>query len=903
MVWFTRYALWLFARVALSLRYRIRCDGLERVRDLQPPILVLANHPGYVDPIILITLLWPILKPRPLLLEGMFRSPFLFQCMKLMRAVRIPDLRQASKQARERTEQAIAEVIAGLRRDENFVVWPAGRAQRDATERLGANRATADIVNAVPNANIVLVRTRGVWGSSLTYAYTGTTPPLGVRLREGALLLLANLFVLMPRRQVTMTFETVTRETIPATSREALNPWLEEWFNRGGPELPTFVPYHFAAGPRTYDYPPPPAGLAEVNLRQVKPETKQAVAEILAHKLGRPLTDAEHQASTALDQLGLDSLDRMELTLAVEQRFAFTSDQVPANLGQLWALAQGLVEREPPKRPPKAWFQPLSASGPAEALGSTIPEAFVNRALAQRRDVIVADDISGPLTYERLLIGSLILARRFAELRGANVGLLLPASVAADTSFMALLLAGKLPVILNWTTGPAHLAHAAQLMNLSHVVTSHAFIDRTGIEVPGVTYIFLEDIRKGIGKLELLRTLFEVRWLPGRVRACVRQVDPKQPAFVLFTSGSERAPKAVPLTHRNILSEMAAAVPAAGLTHGATLLGFLPPFHSFGIAACILLPLMGGMRVVHHPDPTDAARLARKLTAYRVTMIFGTPTFITYIFERAKPGELDSLRLIVVGAEKCPESLYERCRQLAPQAALLEGYGVTECSPVVAVNRPGAVHPGTVGPPLPGVEVCLVDVETEEPLPTGRMGILWVSGPTVFPGYIGFDGPSPFRERDGTRWYVTGDLAEIDADGYIRLAGRLKRFLKAGGEMISLPALEEPLANRYPPTEEGPRVAVEGIETESGRRIVLFSTEAISLGEANAVLQQEGFRGVMRLDEVRRVQQLPLLGTGKVDYKVLRGELKQTTIATDRPADGAAKQTQSSAAASDSQGR
>jgi len=151
--------------------------------------------------------------------------------------------------------------------------------------------------------------------------------------------------------------------------------------------------------------------------------------------------------------------------------------------------------------------------------------------------------------------------------------------------------------------------------------------------------------------------------------------------------------------------------------------------------------------------------------------------------------------------------------------------------------------------------------------------MLWVSGPTVFPGYIGYDGPSPFRELDGKRWYVTGDLAEIDADGYIRLAGRLSRFLKAGGEMISLPALEEPFTRRFPPTEAGPRVAVEGVETDRGRHIVLFTTEALSLSEANALLQQDGFRGVMRLDEVRRVDSLPLLGTSKVDYKVLRGQL------------------------------
>jgi long-chain-fatty-acid--[acyl-carrier-protein] ligase len=150
------------------------------------------------------------------------------------------------------------------------------------------------------------------------------------------------------------------------------------------------------------------------------------------------------------------------------------------------------------------------------------------------------------------------------------------------------------------------------------------------------------------------------------------------------------------------------------------------------------------------------------------------------------------------------------------------------------------------------------------------MGMLLVAGPTVFPGYLGHDGPPPFRELGGKRWYVTGDLATIDAEGYLHFGGRLKRFLKAGGEMISLPALEEPFARLYPPTKEGPRVAVEGVEHDGGRRIVLFTTEDISLRDANAKLLEEGFRGVMRLDEVRRLERIPVLGTGKTDYKQLR---------------------------------
>lgn len=873
-----RSFMWFLARGVRSLRYRVRVHGAEQLRDVRGPALILPNHPGYIDPPLLMSSLWPLLRPRPVLFEGFFFNPILYSFLKILDAVRIPGMGQASQQAREQTERAIGEVIAGLRRGERFVMWPAGRAERDGAEHLGANRAAAEILRAVPEAEVIRVRSRGIWGSSFTYAYTGEAPRLGRVMLENLGLLLANLLFFTPRRNVDITVERVDRGKMPEPKREVLNPWLEAFYNEGGPEKPTFVPYHFAFGPRSHEYPKPAGGLADVDLSQVKPQTREAVNEILSQQLKRPLTEDEKKPETTLDQLGMDSLERMELSLAVEQRFGFSTDEVPANVGQLWALAQGLVERKPPKPPPPLWFQPPSDGGPHAGLGDTIPAAFVARALANPKDVAVADDLAGVLTYERLLVGTLVMAKHFAELPGENVGLLLPASVACDVSFLGLHLAGKLPVILNWTTGPAHLAHAAKLMKLSHVVTSKTFIDRTGVEVGGVQYVFLEDLRKSVGKLELLRLLLTVRFFPGQIRNRVPHVDPHEPCVVLFTSGSERAPKAVPLTHANILIEMKAAVDAAQLKRTAVMIGFLPAFHSFGIAAGILLPVLGGMKVVHHPDPTDSAGLARKIGAYKATMLVGTPTFVSYIVDRAKPGELTSLRMIVVGAEKCPLSLYDRCKQAAPEGELLEGYGVTECSPVVAVNRPGAARPGTVGPPLACVEVVAVDVDTEEELPRGKMGVLWVSGPTIFPGYIGEEAANPFRERHGKRWYVTGDLAEISAaDGYITLAGRLKRFLKAGGEMISLPALEEPFAKKYPPGDEGPRVAVEGIESDHGRRIVLFTTEPITAAEANTILQQEGFRGVMRLDEVRRVDKIPVLGTGKVDYKVLRAEIGEAS--------------------------
>jgi long-chain-fatty-acid--[acyl-carrier-protein] ligase len=822
---------------------------------------------------LLFAVLWPSLRMRPLVYRGTFQGPTGRLLVRLVNALEVPDLDVASVKARAEAEQAVAAIAEGLARGERFILWPAGRVWRDGVERIGPARATADILRSVPDCQILLVRTRGVWGSSWTWAQLGARPPLVRLIVAGFGWILANLLFFLPRRRVEITLELTDRARMPQPRRELLNPWLEQWYNgdlAGRAEQPTWVPYHFLFGRRSFDFPPTTQKTADFDPRPVRPETREAVLSLLSDRLQRPLTESEQRPETRLDELGLDSLDRMDLSLQVERQFGFSGDQGCETVGQLLALAEGRARRKPPAPPPPEWSSTPRRAEPLRFHGQTLPAAFVTQALARPKDVVVADDVFGALTGERLLVVAWCLSRRLRAIEGSNVGVLLPASAACDVALMALHLAGKLPVVLNWTTGPANLAHAARTLGLTQVLTSRAFADRVGVRVEGTDYLFLEELQSAITKFELLQTLLRVRWLPGTIRHGVPVVPPDRPAVVLFTSGSEKAPKAVPLSHANILGCQGAGIGVMGLSSADVLLGFLPAFHSFGMTVTTLLPLLTGVRVVHHPDPTDAANLVHKIRAYGVTVLVGTPTFVNYILERATPDHLATLRLIVVGAEQCPPALFERCRKAAPQAQVVEGYGITECAPVVSVNPPSSPRPGSIGKPLPGVAVRVVDLDDGGVLPAGRMGMIQVSGPTVFAGYLGHEGPSPFVEDEGKRWYVTGDLGELDGDGYLWFRGRLKRFLKAGGEMISLPALEEPFARVYPPTQDGPRVAVEGVEHDRGRWIVLFTTEPLSLREANARLLQEGFHGVMRLDEVRRVERIPVLGTGKTDYKQLR---------------------------------
>jgi long-chain-fatty-acid--[acyl-carrier-protein] ligase len=868
-----RWFCWVLFRLIFGGRYRIRVHGREHLANVKGSVLVLPNHPGYIDPFLLFVTLWPALRMRPLVYRGTFLGPTGRFLVRLVNALEVPDLEVASVRARSEAEEAIAAIVAGLGRGECFILWPAGRVWRDGLEHIGPARSAADILRARPGTGVLLVRSRGVWGSSWTWAQLGKRPYQAWLMLAGLGWLLVNGLFFMPRRRVEITLELVEPGRLPEPRREIFNPWLERWYNGdlgGKPEKPVWVPYHFLFGRRTFDFPPTTMPSPEVESGPVKPQTRDAVLNLLSDQLQRPLTEAEQKPETRLDELGLDSLDRMKLSLAVERQFGFTGDEAAQTLGQLYALAEGHARRKPPAPPPPEWASAASRAEPLQIRADTVPAAFVEHALAHKKEIIVADDLMGALSGERLLVAAMALARRVRDLEATNVGVLLPASAAADIALLALHFAGKLPVMLNWTTGPANLAQAIKTLGLSRVLTSRTFADRLGVVVEGADYLFLEDLQATIGKWELLRTLLRVRWRPGSFHRSLPATAPDRAAVVLFTSGSEKAPKAVPLTHTNLLSCQRGAISVMGVTRAEVVLGFLPPFHSFGLSATTLMPLLTGVRVVHHPDPTDAGNLLYKIKAYRVTLLVATPTFLHFILERAAPESLGSLRLVVLGAEKCPPALLERCRQLAPQATVVEGYGITECASAVSVNPPSAPKPGSLGKPLPGVTVRIVDLESGAVLPPGRMGMMQVSGPTVFPGYLHYDGPSPFVEEHGTRWYVTGDLGELDEDGYPWFRGRLKRFLKAGGEMISLPALEEPFARLYPPSRDGPRVAVEGIEREDGRRVVLFTTDPIDLREANALLLREGFHGVMRLDEVRRIDKIPILGTGKTDYKELR---------------------------------
>jgi len=376
-------------------------------------------------------------------------------------------------------------------------------------------------------------------------------------------------------------------------------------------------------------------------------------------------------------------------------------------------------------------------------------------------------------------------------------------------------------------------------------------------------------VGKSIGTGRKLLALLRSRLSWGSLR----RAKISETAVVLFTSGSENLPKAVPLTQGNLLANIRDLLQAYPFLDGSRFMGILPPFHSFGLTTTTLLPLCTGVPVVYHPNPTEGAALASLIRAYGATFLLGTPTFLNGVVRAATDEQLASLRYVITGAEKCPETLYATLEQRFPELVVLEGYGITECSPVVSGNRLENRRHGTIGLPLPSLRHVLVDPDTGERAQPGRTGMLLVQGPSIFRGYLHYEGASPFQDFEGSSWYRTGDLVK-EEEGHLVFAGRLKRFVKLGGEMVSLPAVEEALLGRFgQPDDEEIILAVEATPDEHNPELVLFTIRDITREAANAAIRAADLSPIHSIRRVERLEKIPVLGTGKTDYRSLKARL------------------------------
>ncbi len=453
-----------------------------------------------------------------------------------------------------------------------------------------------------------------------------------------------------------------------------------------------------------------------------------------------------------------------------------------------------------------------------------------------------------------------------------HVGVLLPNVNALPVTLLSLWQAGKVPAILNYTTGPAVMLACAQLAGLKHIVTARNFVtkaklDLKPLEDAGVQFHYLEDVRADIGGAAKFMALIRSWFAPaGGLRT---PHDTHDTAVILFTSGSEGVPKGVELSHRNLLANIRQMCAVSDLQDTDRFFTTLPLFHSFGLTVGTLLPLVRGAYVCLYPSPLHYRVVPTVLYDKNATVFLATNTFLSGYARKAHAYDFRSLRYLFAAAEKLQENTVKIWNEKFG-VRVLEGYGATECSPCVSVNMPLNPRPGSVGELLPGMECKLEAVEG-----VAEGGRLFVRGPNVMKGYLNADANAKFQSLGG--WYDTGDIVSVDDDNFLHILGRLKRFAKVSGEMVSLTAVEEALAGAFP--QYGLRFAVAIVtkpDEDKGERLIAVSNEPkLTLEEIRAAIKAKGLSNLAVPREVKTVHEIPKLGTGKVNHRELEQQIRE----------------------------
>ncbi len=491
------------------------------------------------------------------------------------------------------------------------------------------------------------------------------------------------------------------------------------------------------------------------------------------------------------------------------------------------------------------------------------------------------------LTYAETLVGVKLLNKRLrAALKDQQmVGVWMPSSAGGAIANICLAMLGKTSVNLNYTVTPEVVQSSVKQCGIKTILSSKLFTHKVPLDAgPGVEVIYLEDYRKEITKFERVLAMMSVLLVPGFIQerwimglARHRHDDL---ATIIFSSGSTGEPKGVMLTHGNIAANCESVIQAIDPTPKDRLIGILPFFHSFGYTVTLWLPMQVGASIAYYANPLQAREIGELCKKYGCTIFLATPTFLRSYLKRCEPADFATVRILVCGAERLPQALAKEFKEKFGVQPL-EGYGCTELSPVAAVNVPDwqqgsrrqvGNRPGTIGQPIPGVALRIVHKETMEPLPPGQEGLLLVYGSNVMKGYLGKDELTQKKIVDGG-WYITGDLASMDDEGFVTITGREERFAKVGGEMVPLEKVEEELHHVLGSNE---RVAVVTAipDVKKGERLIVLHLPLHDTTPQD-ISKKLGQRGLPNLfipgqRDFFQVDDLPILGSGKLDLKKCR---------------------------------
>jgi acyl carrier protein len=867
-------------RLILRSRYKISIKDSEVVKN-NSPVLFLPNHQALIDPVILLSQIYRFSAATPVVTEKYFDIPLVKWYLTGLGAVRVSDLEMGSRDT-EVLKVITRSVIKGFGRKKNIVIYPSGQIAGQGYEKIFNKKSTYQIVKKLPDdVQVVGVRINGLWGSMFSKAWNGKSPDFFIQLLKGIFYVLANLLFFLPKRKVMIEFEDLTSKVKSEVQfgSKKFNSYLEEFYNLHGEEPPLFLKHYFYSTKLKRKLPDVIYGSSKDALDEALPTDSEAISPEIFDKVknivSTVLSIEPNQISVNSNlnmDLGADSLNLVEIVSEIENQFkGFSSPQINEikTVGDLCLVASGQFSTSSDLKP-SYLDQPLSKM---EYINvdpkKNILWQFLDTFTSNQKDYFAYDAMVGCTNRKTFLLKAVVVSELIKKKVTAQyVGIMLPALQSTTLLIIATYMAGKIPVMLNWTVGKKVLEHCVETANVNLILSADSFIQKIEEQLPEsikAKLLLLEKEIPKIGSITKIKGLIVSK--SPKLFLNYRKVN--ETAVILFTSGSEAMPKAVPLTHQNIVSDLYGTFEMLKIENNTVFLGFLPPFHSFGFTALSILPLISGVKVAYTPNPTDAREVIKILKHTKSNMMIGTPGFLKMMMSVGSAYHFKSVRYVISGAEAMTQTIKDLFDSLTTNAKLLEGYGITECAPILTANLIEKQKMNSVGKFIPGVEGIIVNMNTGRQAGTCEAGMIYVRGNNVFNGYLGEESINPFEEIDGKTYYKTGDLGYLDEEGFLFITGRLKRFIKIAGEMISLPFIEKILLEKYE-NQEQQVVAVEGSDKTTPPQIVLFTILPINLDEINNYLLSHGVAPIAKIKRIVEMEAIPVLGTGKTDYKVLR---------------------------------
>jgi acyl-[acyl-carrier-protein]-phospholipid O-acyltransferase/long-chain-fatty-acid--[acyl-carrier-protein] ligase len=479
-----------------------------------------------------------------------------------------------------------------------------------------------------------------------------------------------------------------------------------------------------------------------------------------------------------------------------------------------------------------------------------------------KKNAIIDKATSKEYSYSRLLIASLILTDFMRKYNSKYIGIMLPTSAGCALGIMGTLMAGKIPVMINYATGAIeNCLYAQEKCRFKTVITSRKLLDKLNLQ-PIDHMVMVEDLLATVKITNKLKAALLSKLPYSVLKKIVSDGPDNETSVILFTSGSEKEPKAVQLTHKNITHNVDNVKHLVNVSHEDVFLSELPFFHVFGLTVDLWLPLLIGCSMVTYPNPLDYKEICSYVKEYKITMMAATPSFFYGYLQRSDPGDFSSIKFAFAGADKLPIKVYDGFLK-RHGIKVFEGYGTTETSPVISVNTPEHHKLGSIGRPIPNVKVKIVDIETGHEVGVGQEGKILVKGDNVMKGYLDDLEETLLRIRDG--WYDTGDIGMIDEDGFLWHKGRLKRFVKVGGEMVSLVKVEDILSRLLP--EDVICCVVDVPNMTKGADVVA----AVANGnfDKHKILKelQKELPAIAIPKQFYVIENIPMMASGKVNFR------------------------------------